>query len=84
MNVISVADVMSPTFAMGSSFEKLFSIAALTQSAAATRMTLIRWTILQYLIGNSDAHGKNLSFLVEPGGLRLAPAYDLGLSLHLP
>jgi len=40
---------------------------------------LIRWTILQYLIGNSDAHGhgKNLSFLVEPGGLRLAPAYDL-------
>jgi len=61
----------------GVSFEKLFSIAPLTQSAAATRMTLIRWTILQYLIGNSDAHGKNLSFLVEAGGLRLAPAYDL-------
>ena len=61
----------------GVSFEKLFSIAPLTQFEAATRMTLIRWTILQYLIGNSDAHGKNLSFLVEPGGLRLAPAYDL-------
>lgn len=62
----------------GVSFEKLFSIATLTQSEAATRMTLIRWTILQYLIGNSDAHGKNISFLVEPGGgLRLAPTYDL-------
>jgi len=61
----------------GVSFEKLFSTTPLTQSEAATRMTLIRWTILQYLIGNSDAHGKNISFLVEPGGLRLAPAYDL-------
>jgi len=61
----------------GVSFEKLFSTTPLTQSEAATRMTLIRWTILQYLISNSDAHGKNISFLVEPGGLRLAPAYDL-------
>jgi len=61
----------------GVSFEKLFSTSPLTQSEAATRMTLIRWTILQYLIGNSDAHGKNISFLIEPGGLRLAPAYDL-------
>jgi serine/threonine-protein kinase HipA len=28
-------------------------------------------------MSNSDAHGKNISFLVEPGGLRLAPTYDL-------
>ncbi len=61
----------------GVSLEKLFSIAPQTQSEAATRMGLLRWTLLQYLIGNSDAHGKNVSFLVEPGGLRLAPAYDL-------
>jgi len=61
----------------GVSFEKLFSIAPQTQTEAATRMALIRWALLQYLIGNSDAHGKNISFLVEPGGLRLAPAYDL-------
>jgi len=61
----------------GVSFEKLFAIAPNTQAEAATRMELIRWSLLQYLIGNSDAHGKNLSFLVEPGGLRLAPAYDL-------
>lgn len=61
----------------GVSFEKLFSIAPLTHAPAATRMALTRWAILQYLIGNSDAHGKNISFLVEPGGLYLAPAYDL-------
>jgi serine/threonine-protein kinase HipA len=61
----------------GVSFEKLFSVASISQTGAATRMSLLRWALLQYLIGNSDAHGKNLSFLVEPGGLRLAPAYDL-------
>ncbi|MDZ4263861.1 MAG: HipA domain-containing protein [Pseudomonadota bacterium] len=61
----------------GLSLEKLFAVAPTTQAEAATRMELIRWSLLQYLIGNSDAHGKNLSFLVEPGGLRLAPAYDL-------
>ncbi|MET0120441.1 MAG: HipA domain-containing protein [Candidatus Thiodiazotropha sp. 6PLUC9] len=61
----------------GVSLETLFSIASLTQFEASTRMTMIRWTILQYLIGNNDAHGKNISFLVEPGGLRLAPVYDL-------
>jgi serine/threonine-protein kinase HipA len=38
---------------------------------------LLRWTIFQLLIGNSDAHGKNLSFFVDHGGLRMAPAYDL-------
>lgn len=61
----------------GVSFEKLFSIAPLTHAPAATRMALTRWAILQYLIGNSDAHGKNLSFMASTGGLRIAPAYDL-------
>jgi len=61
----------------GVSFEKLFSIAAMTQTEAATRMSLLRWALLQYLIGNSDAHGKNISFLIGTSGLQLAPAYDL-------
>ncbi|MGH7609166.1 MAG: type II toxin-antitoxin system HipA family toxin [Candidatus Dormibacteria bacterium] len=30
-----------------------------------------------YLIGNSDAHGKNFALLHAPTGLQLAPAYDL-------
>lgn len=33
--------------------------------------------MFNYLIGNSDAHAKNLSFVVSPGRIDLAPAYDL-------
>lgn len=33
--------------------------------------------VFNYLIGNSDAHGKNFSFLYSGGGCRLAPLYDL-------
>ena len=38
---------------------------------------LISWTVFNYLIGNSDAHGKNLSLLMIPAGVALAPFYDL-------
>ncbi len=38
---------------------------------------LISWTVFNYLIGNSDAHGKNLSLLMIPAGVELAPFYDL-------
>ncbi len=61
----------------GVSVERLFSIAGFALAAAPMRLGLLRWTLVQYLIGNSDAHGKNVSFFVEPGGLRLAPSYDL-------
>ena len=40
-------------------------------------MSLLNWTIFNYLIGNSDAHGKNISLLLVPGGPLLAPFYDL-------
>ncbi|MET0116819.1 MAG: HipA domain-containing protein [Sedimenticola sp.] len=61
----------------GVSLEKLFTVTDEALSGAAMRLGLLRWTLLQYLIGNSDAHGKNVSFFVEPGGLHLAPSYDL-------
>jgi serine/threonine-protein kinase HipA len=35
------------------------------------------WLDFQHLIGNSDAHGKNLSFFVDRNGMRVAPAYDM-------
>jgi serine/threonine-protein kinase HipA len=62
----------------GVSFERLFQCADLTANKAVARLTLLRWALFQFLIGNSDAHGKNFSFFVRPGGL-LAPAdwYDL-------
>lgn len=61
----------------GVSLAKLFSVATYAISGAAMRLGLLRWLLVQYLISNSDAHGKNLSFFIEPGGLRLAPTYDL-------
>lgn len=33
--------------------------------------------VFNYLIGNSDAHGKNFSFLYSDGGAKLSPLYDL-------
>jgi len=44
---------------------------------AADRMALLRWTIFNVLIGNADAHAKNLAMLFTDRGPRLAPFYDL-------
>lgn len=38
---------------------------------------LIRWAFFNYLIGNSDAHAKNISMLITREGTFLAPFYDL-------
>lgn len=62
----------------GVSFERLFGCADHTANKAATRLAMLRWALLQFLIGNSDAHGKNFSFFVRPGGLlEPTPWYDL-------
>ena len=37
----------------------------------------IKWIIFNYLIGNTDAHAKNLSLLHGDTGIKLAPFYDL-------
>ena len=36
-----------------------------------------RWAMFNYLIGNADAHAKNVSVLIDAQGFRLAPFYDL-------
>jgi len=39
---------------------------------------LLRWIAFNFLIGNADAHGKNIALLYgEDGSVRLAPFYDL-------
>jgi len=38
---------------------------------------MARWAGFNYLIGNEDAHAKNLAFLYTEDGLRLTPHYDL-------
>ncbi|GAB2902241.1 HipA domain-containing protein [Paraburkholderia jirisanensis] len=61
----------------GVSYEKLFSLTTHCVQPARARTSLVQWAILQLLIGNSDAHGKNLSFFVSHAGLTPAPLYDL-------
>lgn len=61
----------------GVSFARLFSLAEYTVQKAVSRLNLVRWALLNYLIGNSDAHGKNVSFFCRRDGLWLAPCYDL-------
>lgn len=36
-----------------------------------------RWVVFNYLIGNSDAHAKNISVLIDGKGYNIAPFYDL-------
>lgn len=38
---------------------------------------LLGWVVFNYLIGNADAHGKNISLLYSDLGPGLAPFYDL-------
>lgn len=49
----------------------------ITRTPAATRLALLRWQLFNFLIGNADAHLKNLSFLWGEKGWELAPHYDL-------
>jgi serine/threonine-protein kinase HipA len=38
---------------------------------------LLHWVVFNYLTGNADAHGKNISLLLTEAGPVLAPFYDL-------
>lgn len=61
----------------GATYAKLFGLLEQSPQPAGDRQALLRWAIFQVLIGNTDAHGKNVSFFCGVEGLRLAPAYDL-------
>ena len=63
----------------GASLPRLFNLLRPGQVAAPAveRQKLLRWALFQVLIGNTDAHAKNLSFFSTAGGLSIAPAYDL-------
>lgn len=59
------------------SMESLAALANACRSPAVARARLFGWLVFNVLIGNSDAHLKNLSFLVSHEGVQLAPFYDL-------
>ena len=61
----------------------LVSIPKLVEALRALRvrgsdlLRLQRWVMFNFLIGNADAHAKNLSVLINDRGFALAPFYDL-------
>jgi serine/threonine-protein kinase HipA len=59
------------------SVPRLAELAALCRAPAIARARLFDWLVFNILVGNSDAHLKNLSFLVSAEGIQLAPFYDL-------
>lgn len=61
----------------GTSLPKLFAACRNCRVPALAIRDLLNWMLFQLLIGNSDAHGKNISFFVGKAGLDLAPSYDL-------
>lgn len=61
----------------GASLPKLFAASRNCRIPAKAGRDLLNWTLFQLLIGNSDAHGKNLSFFVGKAGIDVAPSYDL-------
>ncbi len=61
----------------GATLPHFFALQQLSAQPLVQRQKLLRWAIFQVLIGNTDAHAKNLSFFAGISGVRLAPAYDL-------
>lgn len=59
------------------SLETLEALARACRSPAVARSRLFGWLVFNVLLGNGDAHLKNLSFLVSHEGVQLAPLYDL-------
>jgi len=56
---------------------RLAEIAERCRSTAQCRTRLFSWLVFNVLVGNTDAHLKNLSFMVNHEGIELSPLYDL-------
>lgn len=61
----------------GVNFNKLFEFAKICSVPAIVTQKLLDWMIFNLIIGNSDAHGKNISFFVSSSGITITPFYDL-------
>ncbi|MGB7388079.1 MAG: HipA domain-containing protein [Pseudomonas neustonica] len=57
--------------------ERLADLASRCKPAALARLRLFEWLVFNVLVGNEDAHLKNISFLLTAKGVHLAPFYDL-------
>ncbi|MFA5915103.1 MAG: HipA domain-containing protein [Burkholderiales bacterium] len=57
--------------------DALTRIVGLCRAKAPARLAIFRWVIFNLLIGNNDAHLKNLSVFAGRDGYSLTPHYDL-------
>jgi serine/threonine-protein kinase HipA len=58
-------------------FELIDSFMQKGQMPGMDKLRLLKLVMFNYLIGNTDAHGKNFSVLYQEHGMTLAPCYDL-------
>ncbi|MHB0990653.1 MAG: HipA domain-containing protein [Burkholderiales bacterium] len=61
----------------GASLTRFFTAIKVSPQPARAQLLLLRWLVFQVLLGNTDAHAKNLSFYMTATGPIQAPAYDL-------
>jgi serine/threonine-protein kinase HipA len=78
----------NPYAAPGASLANVFEFATLCDVPAQAQRQLLQWVLFNYLIGNTDAHAKNISFfihqsqwdgekMIDTDGIQVAPFYDL-------
>jgi len=61
----------------GASFQKLFAMSKKCTVSAVAQLELVHWAMFNLIIGNSDAHGKNLFFFIDKRGIKPTPFYDM-------
>lgn len=61
----------------GASLPLLFAACNRCRVPAVALRDLLQWVLFNLVIGNSDAHAKNISWFVGSAGIQIAPAYDL-------
>lgn len=64
-------------FRDGVSYTKLFSLVKECKVPILAKKSILEWTIINLCLGNSDAHGKNISFFKDKKGMSLTPFYDI-------
>lgn len=69
---------LAPNFKYSrATLQTLMQLIGLCRNKAAARLSLFRWVLFNTLVGNSDSHLKNISFLADHEGVQVAPCYDL-------
>ena len=60
-----------------STLKNLNEFIGFCRNKAVTRQRIFLWNLFNTIVGNGDAHLKNLSVLCNKGGMELSPHYDL-------